>query len=175
MKKAASGCVGWFLGAIFWLMCSTFIASFFGLGEDATVTLSWWIFLGGPVLYLIGKFVPRGASNVKMQGNNSKIEMNPKQKHFFGSRETFTSIPVGCVYLLKAGPFYKIGKSQNFEKRLSQIKLQLPYPVEVIHVFRTGSMSELETYWHRRFREKRTNGEWFILTDEDVGEFVRQS
>ncbi len=80
--------------------------------------------------------------------------------------------PTGSVYLLKAGPFYKIGKSISFEKRLKQIKLQLPYPVEVVHTISTPEYSKLETYWHQRFRGKRTNGEWFLLTEEDVKEFV---
>lgn len=82
--------------------------------------------------------------------------------------------PMGVVYLLKAGPFYKIGKASNFERRLSQIKLQLPYPVEVIHTVSTPNITGTETYWHRHFKSKRTNGEWFLLTDEDVAEFKGQ-
>ncbi len=81
----------------------------------------------------------------------------------------------GQVYLLKAGPFYKIGKSKNAEKRIKQIKLQLPYPVEVVHVITTTEYSSLERFYHRRFENKRTNGEWFLLTDEDVREFVSHS
>lgn len=75
---------------------------------------------------------------------------------------------LGVVYLLKAGPFYKIGKAIDFERRLGQIKLQLPYPVEVIHTIKTDDISGIEHYWHKRFVDKRTNGEWFVLTDSDV-------
>jgi hypothetical protein len=78
----------------------------------------------------------------------------------------------GVVYLLKAGPFYKIGKAQDFSKRLRQIKLQLPYPVESVHTISCGDISHVERYWHKRFASKKQNGEWFILTNEDVAEFA---
>jgi Meiotically up-regulated gene 113 len=77
----------------------------------------------------------------------------------------------GVVYLLKAGPYYKIGYSADGGKRLGQIKLQLPYDVEQIHQIVTDDPQGIETYWHRRFARKRTNGEWFQLTDEDVLSF----
>ena len=81
----------------------------------------------------------------------------------------------GSVYLLKAGPYYKIGKSINFDQRLNQIKLQLPYPIEVIHRILTDDVTGIESYWHRRFAMKRTNGEWFLLTDEDVAIFTSRT
>jgi hypothetical protein len=81
----------------------------------------------------------------------------------------------GVVYLLKAGPYYKIGNSINFEQRLNQIKLQLPYPVERIHQIATDDPKGLEAYWHKRFAARRSNGEWFLLTDEDVGVFTSRA
>lgn len=77
----------------------------------------------------------------------------------------------GIVYLLKSGPHYKIGKSVNFEKRLTQIKLQLPHAVEVIHVIRAADHSRAESHWHRRFAARRLNGEWFELSEAEVAEF----
>jgi hypothetical protein len=64
------------------------------------------------------------------------------------------------------------GKTGNFDKRLAQIKLQLPYPVETVHVIKTNDETKLERYWHKRFAEKRSqNGESFLLTDTEVSEF----
>lgn len=77
----------------------------------------------------------------------------------------------GVVYLLKAGPFYKIGKAVDFTKRLNQIKLQLPYPVEVIHRIASDDITAIERYWHRKFAHQRANGEWFTLSDSEVAEF----
>lgn len=81
----------------------------------------------------------------------------------------------GYVYLLKAGDYYKIGRSKNFERRVKEIKLQLPFPVEQIHVARVNDMVESEKKWHKRFKAKRANGEWFLLSNADVREFKRQS
>ncbi len=90
-------------------------------------------------------------------------------------RQSAHGIPVaarGFVYLLKSGPYYKIGKTRYFESRFDKIKLQLPFPVEVIHKIETEDPDGIETYWHRRFDEKRKNGEWFELSVEDVAIFL---
>lgn len=81
----------------------------------------------------------------------------------------------GVVYLLQAGLYFKIGKSIGFEKRLAQIKLQLPYTVEVVHVIQAANISEVEAHWHRRFAALRQNGEWFMLTQAEVEEFKNVS
>ncbi len=74
-----------------------------------------------------------------------------------------------------AGPFYKIGKTTNFKQRLGQIKLQLPYAVEVVHTIETDDINGIERYWHKRFADKRANGEWFVLTEADVAAFKSRS
>jgi hypothetical protein len=128
------------------------------------------------IVFLEEGFNARKRSKRKLGAAQPYLE--PLQRHSSLMQSASTSTakpetqPIGSVYLLKAGPFYKIGKSINFEKRLKQIKLQLPYPVEVVHTISTPEYSKLEAYWHQRFRSKRTNGEWFLLTDEDVEEFV---
>jgi len=83
--------------------------------------------------------------------------------------------PTGGVYLLKSGRFYKIGKAIVFDRRIKQIKLQQPEPVEVVHKVYTHNLDQAECQWHNRFASKRKNGEWFELSEEDVAEFKRQS
>lgn len=80
----------------------------------------------------------------------------------------------GYVYLLRARDYYKIGRSKDFKRRLREIKLQLPFPVEQVHVVMVDDMLELENLWHQRFKAKRKNGEWFLLSDNDVRESKRQ-
>lgn len=78
---------------------------------------------------------------------------------------------MGGVYLLKSGRFYKIGKASVFDRRIKQIKLQQPEPVEVVHKIYTHDAHEAERQWHKRFASKRKNGEWFELSEADVAEF----
>jgi hypothetical protein len=85
------------------------------------------------------------------------------------------SSPTGGVYLLKSGRFYKIGKASVFDRRIKQIKLQQPEPVEVVHKIYTHNADEEERQWHKRFASKRRNGEWFELSEADVAEFKGQS
>lgn len=80
----------------------------------------------------------------------------------------------GAVYMLKLGRHYKIGKSFRVPQRHREIAIELPEKPDVIHVITTDDPSGIETYWHTRFAEKRTNGEWFALTREDVRAFKRR-
>lgn len=80
----------------------------------------------------------------------------------------------GWVYLLQSGAHYKIGRSQELERRVKQISVALPEKVELVHSIKTDDPSGIETYWHNRFKEKRLNGEWFALSLSEVRAFKRR-
>lgn len=80
----------------------------------------------------------------------------------------------GFVYLARMGKSYKLGRSNDFDRRLREIKMQLPESVEIIHVIRTDDPAGIENYWHKRFDAKRTRGEWFALDHADVRAFRRR-
>lgn len=84
------------------------------------------------------------------------------------------SLSDGFVYLIRSGRHYKIGKANSVEARHRQLKIQLPQAAEVIHRIRTDDAYGIESYWHRRFADKRLNGEWFALSAEDVKAFRRR-
>jgi hypothetical protein len=80
----------------------------------------------------------------------------------------------GYVYLLQFGNEYKIGSSNNVERRFREIKTQMPYDGKIIHTITTGDPAGIESYWHNYFRDKRLKGEWFKLSASDLSYFKKR-
>lgn len=82
-------------------------------------------------------------------------------------------IQTGFVYLMKSGRYYKIGRTVSVGSRERQLAIKIPVPPTTIHKIETDDPVGVEAYWHRRFAEKRGEGEWFDLSREDVAAFKR--
>lgn len=100
----------------------------------------------------------------------SPVLVNP---HTAGPGDGKFSDMVGEVYLFKSGRYHKIGKTKDTVRRGSEIRIQLPEKVNLIHSIKTDDPSGIESYWHNRFESKRMNGEWFDLSASDVKAFKR--
>ena len=81
---------------------------------------------------------------------------------------------IGHVYLLRSSRYFKIGKSNAFGRRERELAIQLPEKVSTVHVIKTDDPEGIESYWHKRFADKRAHGEWFKLTADDVAAFKRR-
>lgn len=80
---------------------------------------------------------------------------------------------VGEVYLFRSGRYYKIGRTNDTVRRGTEIRIQLPERLHLIHSIKTDDPSGIEAYWHKRFESKRKGGEWFNLTQADIRAFKR--
>lgn len=75
----------------------------------------------------------------------------------------------GYVYLIQSPTgAYKIGRTINPDNRLKTFSVKLPFEVDYLAIIHTVDMYQLETDLHKRFAEKRVNGEWFTLSPSDV-------
>ncbi|MHA3021293.1 GIY-YIG nuclease family protein [Mycobacterium sp. BMJ-28] len=90
-----------------------------------------------------------------------------------GDQDTVQPVP-GYVYLMRSGKFHKIGRSNDHGRRAYEIGLQLPEKLEVVHTIETDDAVGIERYWHDRFRDRRRNGEWFMLSRADIAAFKRR-
>jgi hypothetical protein len=74
----------------------------------------------------------------------------------------------GYVYIIQSGVYYKIGKTKNVAKRLYNLQASFPQTLQLIHTLKAQEAVASEAALHHYFRDKRTEGEWFLLSESDI-------
>lgn len=78
----------------------------------------------------------------------------------------------GSVYFIKHKGLLpvKIGYSsnENPQERFNSFNIASPYGIQVLGVIITNKPQKLEAQLHKKYADKRLNGEWFNITLQDV-------
>lgn len=129
----------------------------------------------GPKQQLLSKLLTFCRNNENYSDLVSVLDKLPRIEHSPDNEATPTKTKCGHVYLLHfGGEEYKIGCSNNVERRFREIKTQMPYDGKIIHTIETGDPEGIEAYWHQYFEDKRLKGEWFKLSASDVKYFKKR-
>lgn len=77
----------------------------------------------------------------------------------------------GYVYIVRSLDRYKIGLSSNLrtlKRRLDEMNTLNAYGIEQIMLIQTRRPESVEKKLHTQFNDRRVNGEWFELTEDDL-------
>lgn len=80
----------------------------------------------------------------------------------------------GFIYVVRSGPYFKIGRTNKIERRMVQLGVQMPHPIEIVWTKYVTDMYRAEKYLHEMFAHKRLNGEWFDLDQPDLDAIARE-
>jgi hypothetical protein len=77
------------------------------------------------------------------------------------------NLDLGFIYVAQmvGHPIYKIGRSLNVPRRMSEIGVQLPFPYHLCFAHKVPYVHFTESDLHRDLSYYRKNGEWFELTE----------
>ncbi|MCA1066143.1 GIY-YIG nuclease family protein (plasmid) [Rossellomorea sp. AcN35-11] len=62
----------------------------------------------------------------------------------------------------------KIGSTNNLDRRLSELVVGVPYPLEFVRAIYSEDRLKTERLLHSHFYKQHINGEWFELSQKDV-------
>lgn len=94
--------------------------------------------------------------------------LNPHKEEFIIDKPIKKS--PGYVYFVKCNDVVKIGRTKNLKERMEVYSVKSPFETEILHQVETDNCVRLERHFHAIFMDKRTDGEWFRLTKQDIAD-----
>lgn len=83
---------------------------------------------------------------------------------------------MGYIYLI-CDPnqnTYKIGVTRNLvQDRIKKLQTGNASELHMIHTVKTEYPFRLETMLHNKFKDKKVNGEWYSLSQDDITNFKK--
>jgi hypothetical protein len=114
----------------------------------------------------------------KSLGGNSLGSFRDRvRKEEKGKRRKMAISGTGYVYIVKCGEFdyYKIGVSKiNVQARISVIQSGCPFEIKLIGQYHTERYLLIERKIHKSLKTKNIRGEWFLLSQTELNEIVKQ-
>lgn len=86
--------------------------------------------------------------------------------------EATTGAKAGVVYVLKSAYGYKVGRTRNVPARMRTFGVHLPFVYTIPLCAWFDDCHAAERHYHDTFADKRINGEWFDLAEDDI-ELIR--
>jgi len=74
----------------------------------------------------------------------------------------------GYVYFIESEFGWKIGKTKSLKERKKIFEVRLPFNFAIKYYIKTFEMTTLENHFHYYFRDKNINGEWFLITEQNI-------
>lgn len=63
------------------------------------------------------------------------------------------------LYIIKCGPYIKIGVTNDIETRLRSLRSANPYPIELTGLWKGEGWRE--EFWHEALKDCNVHGEWY--------------
>jgi hypothetical protein len=84
---------------------------------------------------------------------------------------------MGKVYLLtNNNGFYKIGVTKgDIDRRIKSLQTGNPNKIELVNYYESNNYRKIESWFHRIYEDIRLEGEWFLLNEDHINNFLLEA
>jgi hypothetical protein len=87
-----------------------------------------------------------------------------------GTGESFS-----YLYFVECDKFVKVGIASDIFKRMSQLQVSSPHPMQLLAAFPSKQAAIIERRIHHMWAKYRGLGEWFKLPDGEIGHILHRA